>query len=149
MKKSYFSFLLFLFFSFFSVITVSANSTKQYNGVPDKLVNKYWKVKNGFNDHTEFFYGNRDSYFGKHTRMGNFKSKWISYTKVQGSYVMTGTDPFDEDQVIWWFIKPVNNWKQIKIGYTIVSFNKIPQYSPSHYTKKLATRVTKVTAMLY
>jgi len=49
-------------------------------------------------------------------KLGNFKSNQISYIKLSGTYVMTGTDPFDSDDVVWWFIKPTNHLKLIKIG---------------------------------
>ncbi len=143
--------LLVVFIGIFSIDpgSVSAKSTKQYDGVPSTLINKYWEVKDGFKGHSEYFYGSKSSYFGKHTNLGNFKSGWITYIKVKelGTYVMSGMDPVNSSKVIWWFIKPIQKWKKIRIGFVEVPLNDVPKHTPNYYMKDVATRVTKVTAI--
>ena len=125
----------------------SESTVKQYEGMPSKLNNKYWMVKD--NDHKEFYYGTKRKLYGKHTKIGSFYSKWLSYMKVNGVYIITGTYSDSTNDVIWWFVKPNKSWTKIRIGFTKVPFKSIPDHSPSYYMKSVATRVTKVTAMLY
>lgn len=138
--------IVFVFMSFKQ--NVSANSIKQYNGVPERLQYKYWGVKATAHRHAEYFFGNKVNFSAKHTDLGTFTSTQISYIKIRGSYVMTGTDPKNAQNVIWWFVKPINR-KKIKLGFESVSMKSVPKYAPNHYETKVAKRVSSVTAILH
>lgn len=123
-------------------------------GMPSVLLGKYWQatIKDttyGVKRH-QYFYATKDGFVLKHIKGGTLRAKWMIYKKLDDhAYTLNGADSKDVTKAIWIFIKPNHNWTKIRIGYTRLPINTLPKYYPIHYAKTIATRTSKVTAILH
>jgi len=131
------------------MIHADSISVHHGEGAPTKLVGTYWKFKDTTTNKNVYFYVRKNYIVAKHTKYGNFTSKYLYYSHYNNQYIINGNYNDNNNYAIWWLLKPNKNWTKLKIGYVRTSVSSYPSHLVPYYEKNIATKVTAVTAILH